>query len=377
MSAIPTAIRRLCLAVDVVGYSKRARLEQIDVQNRLLWTMVQGCRAAGISPARCDRQDSGDGQILILPAAVDEARVIPNIVLGLLTALRRVNHPVGPGGRIRLRISMGQGAIQVGATGFVAPAVVTMCRLLDSDELRDALTAKPASEAVLIVTADLYQDVVGQGYGGLPAQGFSRIVISKPGKGFSAEAWIQVPEPQPLLATVPAYPETDELGRKQRASTGGLLSLGAAATLAWAAFVGSSRTDQVSGLSADHHGTDRHVSGTHAGDHDPGHDDATSPSVTGSELAGDGTLDHATPGQVGTVAHQFALDVGEPGHVTAVDDPGYGYGGTDNGYGYTGPGESAGYGWIDDAPGYGGIHDAPGHDAISDPPLDGIDHGTY
>src|ERR1700683_3246237 len=101
LSASPPAIRRLCLAVDIVGYSGRSRSEQIDVQTRLLWTMVQACGAAGINPARCDRQDSGDGQILVLPPGIDEAKVIPDLLGGLLTALHRVNNPIGPGGRIR------------------------------------------------------------------------------------------------------------------------------------------------------------------------------------------------------------------------------------------------------------------------------------
>jgi hypothetical protein len=200
--------------------------------------MVQACRAASVAPAACDRQDSGDGQILLLPAGVDESTVLPGVVLGLLTALHRVNHPVGEGGRIRLRVSMGQGAVQVGATGFVAPAVVTVCRLLDSDELRSALSAGPASDAAFIVTADLYQDMFAQGYGGLPARDFHSVHISRPAKGFSADAWIQVPGPQRLLPQIPGYPHATatELRRRQSSRGGALTGLGGAAALAWVVF---------------------------------------------------------------------------------------------------------------------------------------------
>jgi hypothetical protein len=120
-SAVPAAIRRLCVAVDIVSYSRRTRPEQIDAQNRLLWTMAQGCQAAGISPARCDREDSGDGQILVLPAAVDEAKVIPGLVKGLLTALYLVNHPEGLSRRIRLRMALGQGAVTRTSCGTRSP----------------------------------------------------------------------------------------------------------------------------------------------------------------------------------------------------------------------------------------------------------------
>jgi len=265
--ASQSAFRRLCLAVDVESYSKRLRDEQLDLQNRLLWAMVQGCRAARVNPARCDRQDSGDGQILILPPGVDERAVLPDVVLGLLTALHRVNNPVGRGGRIRLRVSIGQGAIQVGALGFVAPAVVTVCRLLDSDELRIALAARPVSDAAFIVTADLFNDMFAEGYGGLPAADFRAVHISRSAKGFSADAWIQVPGPLPMVATVPDYPDATELQRRQRAVNGMLLDLSAAASLAWALYAGSKEGSSIFGLQLDMDGPRRGPGDQHATPH--------------------------------------------------------------------------------------------------------------
>jgi hypothetical protein len=96
-SSAPLPQGRLCVAVDVESFARHTRQEQVDVQNRLLWTMTQACRAAGVDPARCDRQDSGDGQILILPAVVDEHAALGRVVLGLESALYQVNHPAGPG----------------------------------------------------------------------------------------------------------------------------------------------------------------------------------------------------------------------------------------------------------------------------------------
>jgi hypothetical protein len=273
MPATPPAIRRLCLAVDVEAYSRRHRAEQIDVQNRLLWTMAQACRSAGIAPARCDRQDSGDGQILILPPGIDEGTVVARMILGTLTGLRRVNRPVGLGGRIRLRISLGQGAIQIGPAGFVAPSVITVCRLLDCDKLRDALTANPASDAVLIVTSDLYHDLFAEGSGGLPADRFRRVFIRKQSKEFAAEGWIQVPEGTRDLVTVPAYSQTADLnGRQVHGSV--LLDLGAAAAVAWAVFAGvRGGHHDGSGHATDHH-DDSHATDHHDDGHAAEHQDA-------------------------------------------------------------------------------------------------------
>jgi hypothetical protein len=288
MPATPPAIRRLCLAVDVESYSRRRRAEQIDVQNRLLWTMAQACRSANVNPARCDRQDSGDGQILILPPGIDEDIAVSGIILGMLTGLRRVNRPVGLGDRIRLRISLGQGAIQIGPTGFVAPSVITVCRLLDCDELRDALTASPASNAVLIVTSDLYHDLFAEGSGGLPARRFQRVFVHKQRKGFAAEGWIQVPEGTRDLVTVPAYSQTPDLnGRQIRGSV--LLDLGAAAAVAWAVFAG---------IRHGHHDDSGHLVGHHGYDHAVEHrtDDPAAEHRTDGHTAKHYDITHVTAG---------------------------------------------------------------------------------
>lgn len=272
---VPAAIRRLCVAVDIASYSSRTRPAQIDAQNRLLWTMAQGCLAAEVNPARCAREDSGDGQILILPTGVDEARVIPGLVKGLLTAVHRVNHPEGPAKRIRLRISLGQGAVQMGQNGFISPSVITICRLLDSDELRDALAARPTSDAALVVTTDLFDEMVSQGYGGLPAEGFAKIRVRKPRKGFDAEGWVQVPDSRPFLATIPVYSDPADLKRKQQApgSPGGLLPVVAATAIAWAVFAGHGSTEHAPGNHGpaggphhpNQHGPNQHGPDQHAG----------------------------------------------------------------------------------------------------------------
>jgi hypothetical protein len=235
----PPAIRRLCVAVDIESYSSRTTPDQIDLQNRLLWVLVQACHVAGVSPARCDRQPSGDGMILILPPGVDERRVLTGMVLGLLSALFRVNEDPGPGGRMRLRVSLGQGSIQVGATGYASQAVIVVARLLDCAELRQALKDNQAADAAVIVTPDLYEDLFGQGYGGLPAGDFREVHVSIPAKNFSHTGWIQVPFNPPRVLEVPRYQENPDLTERQRNLATGTGLIAAAGGLAWAALAGA------------------------------------------------------------------------------------------------------------------------------------------
>ena len=242
MPAGKSMMHRLCLAVDAESYSGSLRHEQFDVQNRLLWTIVQACRAAGVNTESCNRQSSDSGQVLIFPSSIDKNTVIPNVVLGLLTSLYRVNHPAGCGGPIRLRVSFSQGIAQVGTTGFAGPAVEAVSCLLDSNDLRTALATSPTGDTAFIVTADLYHEMFAQGYGALPTPGFYPVHVSKPEKRFFAEAWIQVAKSLLLLASVPAYPDTIDLERKQQAVVGdadSVRALDAVADVAWTLFSGN------------------------------------------------------------------------------------------------------------------------------------------
>lgn len=306
MSTEPPSIRRLCLKVDVEAYSRRTtRQAQLDVQNRVLWVMAQACRVAKINPARCDEQYAGDGQLLILPGAVDEGVVLPGLALGLLAGIARINDPAGPGGRIRLRVALGQGDVQRSAMGFVGPAVVAISRLLDSDELKAALSAAHGGDVAFAVTTDLYDDVFSQGAGGLPASGFRKVQVNIAANGFVADTWIQVPDRETPPTSFPQYSETRWLRRNQRSRNGDAVLLATAAGVAWAAFAGR----QGEG------------SGTHGGA-DSGQD-----SADGDSVAQD-PADHGL-GDQGQDAAVNTGDVGDPtvntadvGDVGGADDGG-------------------------------------------------------
>jgi hypothetical protein len=236
--ADPPAVRRLCLAADIESYRSRSMSGQLDLQNRLSWTICQALRAADVAPARSDTQVSGDGMVVLLPPAVDERKVHSGLVRGLLSALDKVNASPGAGGRMRLRVSQGQGTIQNGPIGFASHAVIATCLLLDSPELHLALRGTQAANAAFIVTSDLYQDLVAQGYGGLPAEGFREVRVTLPAKKFDGTGWIQVPVGVPSPAPVPAYGDDHELRERQRTALEAGGTVMAAAALAWLALAG-------------------------------------------------------------------------------------------------------------------------------------------
>ncbi len=200
------AVRRISFVVDIEGYSRRTAPGQVDAQGRLLWTVTHALRAAGVSSTECERQDQGDGQLIILPPGVDEARVPPTLILAMHSALHRVNAVPGEAGRLRMRVALAQGPVQIAPTGFVGAGVVDACRILDSDPPRQALKRHGEADLVVIVSADLYHQVFAQDYtAGLTGREFQPVKVVMSAKGYRADAYLYVPGASPAPGLVPDF----------------------------------------------------------------------------------------------------------------------------------------------------------------------------
>ncbi|MFE2110719.1 hypothetical protein ACFXAF_33320 [Kitasatospora sp. NPDC059463] len=217
--AVAPRLRRICLVVDIEAYSGRPYRVQQKVQERLDRALDHACARAGVDRTRCEAQDRGDGQLLLLPPDADEAKALPGLVLGLRDALHTLNRAPGTAGRLRVRAALAQGGVQRAALGFVARSVETACRLLDCQQARAALKAAPDTDLAVVVADDLFADGFATGGGGVPVEEFTRITVALPAKRFEARAWIGTPRPGALVA----LPSPAPSGSRRRAAGSALL----------------------------------------------------------------------------------------------------------------------------------------------------------
>jgi hypothetical protein len=150
---------------------------------------------AGVRWAKVEPENKGDGLLLLLPPGVDEPRVIPALVNGLCLALQQANRRALSSRRMRLRMALTQGIRHPGMTGAVGEAVIAAFRLVDSPAVRGALDMHPDRSLAVIVSDDLYNDVVAQKYPGLDPAEFASVKAEVTEKGFAAKAWTHVPVP--------------------------------------------------------------------------------------------------------------------------------------------------------------------------------------
>ena len=185
---------RMVFVLDVAGYGKRAVPDRDAVQERLRRLVITTLAECGLTlgEGAVDHQWTGDGINGVLPPDVDPPFVLSVLLRSLAVGLATDN--ARHSDRIRLRMAMGVGLIERSAAGFGGPVIVDNSRLVDSAELRAALTGEPAADFAVAISDQAYTLIVQPGYPGIPAGQFTPVDVAA--KEFSGAAWIWLPTRQ-------------------------------------------------------------------------------------------------------------------------------------------------------------------------------------
>ncbi|WP_446220717.1 hypothetical protein [Micromonospora sp. IBHARD004] len=175
------------------SYSGRDNVLQYRAQLAFQKIMKDACEELGFDRVNWLIQQGGDGELAILPPGTSERAVVTRLAPTVDRLLREHNRGLVPEARIRLRIGVHQGLVHLdGANGYPGDAVVTVCRLVDSPQLKAALRQFPGAAVALIVSDRIYQDIVRH-YHDLRPEHFLCVTAKLPEKIFEAVAWIYVP----------------------------------------------------------------------------------------------------------------------------------------------------------------------------------------
>jgi len=183
-------VRRVCLAVDVEGYSRRPVRRQASAQERLVDVMREACLAADVDLGDEDVQHQGDGQFRVLAAGIDEPRAVVTFLRAIRAELLRCNDELVPASRLRLRIALDQGLVRTAAAGYAGDTPIAVARLLDSVVLRERLRSGPDAVAAVALSDEVYRPVAGLYPAELEPYVFVRTEVVDEAKGFRAPTWI-------------------------------------------------------------------------------------------------------------------------------------------------------------------------------------------
>jgi hypothetical protein len=181
----------LVVAVDIENFSRLDTLDQSMVQARLSQVLDLAAARACLDRKKWYRQLRGDGELAVLPPDTDVAWVVADFTHHITRELMDCGRP-----RLRLRISMHHSTLTAGDFGPVGDAPIIACRLLDARATCRALAAEADSDAVIVVSQQLYRDVVATRFHGLRPERFRPMHVSA--KGTTYTGYICVGSPRAL-----------------------------------------------------------------------------------------------------------------------------------------------------------------------------------
>lgn len=195
MDDTPPGIRRLCAAIAAEGVPAAGRRGQRSGPSRAYAALLAAWSSADLDRVLLNAHHTGDIDIAVLPAGIDEPRVIPALIGSLAGTLRGMNADQDDGARIRLRMALHEGITILTPDGFTGGAVRGACQLADSPPLRAALATEPDADLAVMLSDQVFRDVIQLSHFGLPRSQFRRAMVTGPAAGCPDTGWIYLAEP--------------------------------------------------------------------------------------------------------------------------------------------------------------------------------------
>src|SRR5918992_711860 len=195
MHALPLAMHRTIVVVDVEGFGDRRRTntDQIAVRKGLYRGMRDAFAASGMSWEDCYHEDRGDGMLVLISPDVPKYLVTARLPEQLDAALRRHNQGSAAEARIRLRVAVHAGEVHYDEHGVSGTAITMTFRLLEAAAVKSALAT--SSGVVALIASDwFFEEVIRHDPASDPAAYRQAQVTVKETK---TTAWVSVLDHRP------------------------------------------------------------------------------------------------------------------------------------------------------------------------------------
>ncbi|SFE33907.1 hypothetical protein SAMN05216251_102540 [Actinacidiphila alni] len=179
------------LAADVGGYGRSDDRRQSEIHHDLPRLMSRAAVGAGLDRSQWHIQPKGDEELAVYPMDGSEPRLVDDFVRHLAWELREYNAARVPALRMRLRLAVDHGPVELAANGFAGGTVVAVSRLLGSEHLYEALRVHERADLAVLLSDHVYRSTVGSGHTTLTAADFREVDVRI--KEYAAAAWLRVP----------------------------------------------------------------------------------------------------------------------------------------------------------------------------------------
>jgi class 3 adenylate cyclase len=181
------------LAVDIAEFTRPDRDDEIQLHLRtclygLLREALGGC---GMPWDNGQHEDRGDGAVVIFPPDLAAQPIIDAFPDRLRCQVRRHNRYSCEPVRMQLRVAVHVGPVYRDEHGFAGDDVTYLCRMLDAQPLRRALSDSRA-ELAFIISDYVYEKLVLRRQSLADRRSFRRVKTQV--KRTSVHGWIYLPD---------------------------------------------------------------------------------------------------------------------------------------------------------------------------------------
>lgn len=184
------------LAVDIAEFTRADRDDEIQLHLRtsLYGILHEALGGSGMPWDQCQYEDRGDGVVVIFPPGLAVQPIVDSLPERLRCQIRRHNRFSCESARMQLRVAANIGPIYYDEHGFAGDDVTFVCRMLDAQPLRRALSESGA-ELVLIISDYVYDRLVLRRHSLADPKAFRRVKTRV--KRTPVHAWMYLPDARP------------------------------------------------------------------------------------------------------------------------------------------------------------------------------------
>lgn len=196
--ATPRISGQFCamLAVDIAESTRQDRDDEIrlHLRRRLYEILSEALCGSGMPWDQCQYEDRGDGVLVIFPPDLAPRPIIDAFPERLRSLIRRHNRFSCEPVRMQLRVAAHVGLVYFDDHGFSGDDVTFLCRMLDAQPLRRALS-ESGTELAFIVSDYIYDKLVLHRHSLADPGSFRRVKTQV--KRTPVHAWIHLPDGSP------------------------------------------------------------------------------------------------------------------------------------------------------------------------------------
>ena len=180
------------LAVDIAEFTRADRDDEVQLHLRisLYGILREALGGSGMPWDQCQHEDRGDGVVVIVPPGLPAQPIIDSLPERLSGLIRRHNRFSYESVRMQVRVAANIGPVYGDEYGFSGDDLTLLCRMLDAQPLRRALS-ESGSEVALIISDYVYDKLVLRRQSLAGPRSFRRVRTQV--KRIPVHAWMYLP----------------------------------------------------------------------------------------------------------------------------------------------------------------------------------------